>query len=129
MISQEFVALELIIVKSEFFGENFATMSELNQFTEYMQQKFNEQELGVVIEYKLSMLNFNIRDEIITITDECCLSINMLPDDIINILTNKSLILSFLIDTEKNKIKMLEELQQKSIESDKNNNLAKIYPK
>ena len=40
-IGEEYVALSLIKIKNQFLGENFITISELNQFEHFLQQEFN----------------------------------------------------------------------------------------
>lgn len=113
-LSQGYVALALIKRKSQIFGENFATMSELNQFTNFIQKKFNEQELGIAIVHKLDRNYYNVRDGIITVTDICRDDLDFLSSKISDILTNESLFLEFYMKLEKRRIKILEKFQMET---------------
>ena len=53
-LSKDYIALALIKAKYQIFEERFATTSEINQFISFMQEKFNEHELGVEIVYELN---------------------------------------------------------------------------
>lgn len=129
-LSQEYVALALIKRKDKIFGESFATMSELNQFTNFMQRKFNEQELGIAIVHKLDRDYFNVRNGIITVTDNCRDDLDMLPSKISNILTDGSLFLEFFMRLEKRRIEILERFQVENFKScAKDKTLSLVLPK
>ncbi len=129
-LSQEYVALALIKAKFEIFDESFATTSELNQFTTFMQREFNERELGIVIVNKLGIEDFNVKGGIITVTDRCCYDLRRISDEILDILTDKSLTLKFFMRAEKRKLEILEELQQKNTEScTKDKMMSLVLPK
>lgn len=106
-LSKEYVALALIKAKSQIFNEDFATTSELNQFTSFMQKEFNERELGVAITYELDRIDFNVTNGIVTITDKCCLNLDWLPNEILDILTDESLISKFFVKIETRRLELL----------------------
>lgn len=116
-LSQEYVALALIKAKFEIFDESFVTTSELNQFTIFIQREFNERELGIAIVNKLSIEDFNVECGIVTVSDKCCYDLNRISDEILDVLTDKSLILKFFMIVENKKLEILKDLQQKNIES------------
>ena len=118
-LSKDYVALALIKAKYNIFNENFATISELNQFQNFMQQEFNKRDLGIAIAYEVSREDFNIRSGIITISDRCCCDLDTLPTDILNILNDKSLIIEFFISLENKKIETLENIKEKIPKSHK----------
>ncbi len=106
-LSNDYVVLALIKAKYQIFYENFVTTTELNQFTVFMQQEFNAREFGVVIISELSRENFNVKNDIITVTDECCIDLDILPDKLMDVLTNESLILEFFIKIETRRLEIL----------------------
>ncbi len=111
---KEYIALALIKAKSEIYGESFTTTAELSQFTIFMQQVFNERELGIVIVHELGMKDFNVNGGIVTVTDRCCYDLMQLsdvPDDVLDILTDESLILEFFMRLENGRLKILKKLQ------------------
>ena len=112
-LAQEYVALALIKAKSEIFHENFITTSELNQFTMLMQSKFNERQLETAIVHNLNPEDFNVKNGIITTTDRCCYDLVMLSCDMLNIMTDESLILNFFMSVEERRMAILENLQTK----------------
>ena len=125
-LSQRYVALALIKRKYQIFGESFATMSELNQFTNFIQQKFNEQELGVAIIYNLDRDYFNVRNGIITVTDKCRDDLDMLSSKISDILTDDSLFLDFFMNLEKRRIEILESFQFENSKSNKKDKILSL---
>lgn len=106
-LSNDYVALALIKAKYQIFRENFVTTTELNQFTVFMQQEFNAREFGMVIISELSRDNFNVKNDIITVTDECCIDLDLLPYKLLDVLTNESLILEFFVKIETRRLEIL----------------------
>lgn len=105
-------------------------MSELNQFTNFIQRKFNEQELGVAIVNELDRDYFNVRNRIITVTDKCRDDLDMLPSKISNILTDESLFFEFFMRLEKRRIEILESFQvETSKPCTKDKTLSLVLPK
>ncbi len=113
-LSKAYVALALIEAKDKIFDESFATTSELSQFTIFMQQKFNERELGIIIVHELSIKDFNVNGGIVTVTDRCCYDLYQLPNGIFDILTDESLILEFFMRLENERLEILKNLQSKT---------------
>ncbi len=114
-LSQEYVALVLIKGKENIFSENFITISELNQFSYYMQKEFNKNEVNVVISTgKFNREDFNIINGIITIKEENIYNLNTVPVDIYKILTDKNLIINFFKQLEGEKITKLNRMQLES---------------
>lgn len=114
-LSQEYVALVLIKGKENIFSENFITISELNQFSYYMQKEFNKNGVNVVISTgKFNREDFNIINGIITIKEENVYNLNTVPVDIYKILTDKNLIINFFKQLEEEKIIKLNRMQLES---------------
>lgn len=128
-LSKGYVALALIKAKDQIFNETFATKSELNQFTSFMQQKFNEQKLGIVIDYELDREELNIKDGIIHVTDRCRLDLKSLPDEIQDILTDESLILEFFVKIETRRLEILKSIQPSTTQSNLNKTLSFVLSK
>lgn len=102
-LSQRYVTLALIKMKNKIFGEEFITLSELNQFTYFMQQKIYEKDKGVVIVPYLDTFNFSQREGIITANDNNSISLDELPRQVYEVLTDKSLALEFFMELERKK--------------------------
>ena len=128
-LSKEYIALALIKAKFQIFDESFATTSELNQFILFMQQEFNERELGVVITHELGIEDFNVKDGVVTVTDRCCFDLDRLPDEILNILTDESLILNFFTKIETRRLEILKSFQPSAAQSSTNKMLSLVLPK
>ena len=108
-IGEEYVALSLIKIKNQFLGENFITISELNQFEHFLQQEFNNNFLNVLITSNgLNNEDFTIMGEVIMISNICSLNIDLLPITVLKILYNSDLIINFLQQLENEKIEKLE---------------------
>lgn len=108
-IGEEYVALSLIKIKNQFLGENFITISELNQFEHFLQQEFNNNFLNVLITSNgLNNEDFTIMGEVIMISNTCSLNIDLLPITVLKILYNSDLIINFLQQLENEKIEKLE---------------------
>lgn len=111
MLSKEYIVLALLKAKSDFFREYFVTMEELNHFIHFMQQEFIKQELEIVIKSNfLDKANFVIVNGIVMVSDHCCYSLDQLSlnADLYHILTDENLLLTFFINLEKDKLKILE---------------------
>ena len=116
-LSQEYVALVLIKGKENIFSENFITISELNQFSYYMQKEFNKNGVNVVISTgKFNREDFNIINGIITIKEENIYNLNTVPVDIYKILTDKNLIINFFKQIEE---EMITKFNRMKLESGK----------
>lgn len=114
-LSQEYVALVLIKGKENIFSENFITISELNQFSYYMQKEFNKNGVNSVISTgNFNRENFNIINGVITIKKENVYNLNTVPVDIYKILTDKNLIINFFKQLEEEKITKLNRMQLES---------------
>lgn len=111
-LSKEYVAIALIKTKYEIFNEAFITLSELNQFNQFVQQELNNQDLGIVITSNdLSRENFNITNGIVMPTEGCWCNLDRLPANIYSILSDKNLVSNFLMKLEIEKLKTLENVQ------------------
>lgn len=129
-LSQEYVALALIKAKFQIFDESFASTSELNRFTTFMQQEFNKRKLDIVIVHKLGIEDFSVKNGIVTVTDRCCYDLDRLSDEILGILTDKSLVLKFFMEVEKGRVEILEKLQLQTSKSCTNDKmLSLVLPK
>lgn len=108
-LSKNYVALALIKAKYEIFNEDFATMSELNRFTLFMQKEFNNRDLGVAIAYDLDREDFDIiKGRIIMVSDRCCYNLDTLSTNVLSVLTNPDLISQFFINLENDRIQTVE---------------------
>ena len=127
-LAKDYVAFALIKEKSEIFDESFTTVSELNQFTLFMQQKFNERELGVVIVYELDRENFNVKNGVITINERSWINLDRLPNEILNILTDTSLILEFFLKIETRRLEILQSLPEYVMDTPASKQLSRVLP-
>lgn len=111
-LSKEYVAIALIKTKYEIFNEAFITLSELNQFNQFVQQELNNQDLGIVITSNdLSRENFNITNGIVMPAESCWCNLDRLPANIYSILNDKNLVSNFLMKLEIEKLKTLKNVQ------------------
>lgn len=110
-LSIGYLAMALVEKKSQIFGENFITISELNQFSYFMQKEFNNRDLGIAIVANNLNLDFNIFGGVVMPSERCCYNVDYVRNDILNILTNDNLILQFFTEIENRKLKTLENLQ------------------
>ncbi len=111
-LSKEYIAIALIKAKYEIFNEEFITLSEFNQFNHFVQQEFNNQDLGIVISSNdLSRENFNITNGVVMLTENCWCNLDKLPANIYSILSDKNLVSNFLMKLEIEKLKILENVQ------------------
>ncbi len=108
ILDKDFILLALINYKSEIFNERYISSTEVNKYTECVQNEFNKRNLEVVI--KLGNINkdcFFEFNNLITKKDECYININILPTDILNVLNDKELLSNFYLELENEKIKKL----------------------
>ncbi len=127
VLPNEYVALALIKAKFQIFNENFATTSELNQFRLFMKQEFNKRKLGIEITHELGIY-FNVKGDVVTVTDSCCLDLDRLPNEILDILTNESLILEFFVKVETRRLEILKSFSKAplSAEASTNKQLTRV---
>ena len=117
-LSKDYIALALIKAKYQIFEERFATTSEINQFISFMQEKFNEHELGVEIVYELNKKNFNVKNDVVTVNDRFWINLDILPTKILNILTDESLILEFFVKIETRRLEILKRFSKAPISAE-----------
>ena len=111
-LSREYLALNLIAAKSKIFYESFITISELNQFQEYLQQELNSRNLNIIITNDiLSKDNFNTLGEVIKKSSNYFLRLDLLQSDILSIISDTNIITNFLIGLEQNKIETLQKVK------------------
>ena len=110
-LSIGYLAMVLVEKKSQIFGENFITISELNQFRYFMQKEFNNRDLGIAIVTNNLNLDFNIFGGVVMPSERCCYNVDYVRNDILNILTDDNLIFQFFTEIENRKLKTLENLQ------------------
>ena len=117
-LQADYTALALIEAKNKIFHENFITLSEFNQFNLSLQQEFHNRSLNVVITSGisgfLSKNDFTIINGISMPSDECSCNIDRLSTDISTVLRDSEFITNFLIQQESDKLKVLEQVQQKN---------------
>ena len=105
IIDNDFILLALINYKKETFDEKYTSLIELNKFTQYIQDEFNKRDLNVVI--KTSGINedcFRIIEMVLTKREDCYIDLDILPTDILNILTNKEIMSNFFLELENDKL-------------------------
>ena len=95
-----------------------------------MQKEFNERKLGIVIKHDLCLEDFNIENGIVTITDRCCFNLDRLSNEILNILTDETLILKFFIEIEAKRLEILKSFPKYSKAAQSSTNkLLSLIPK
>lgn len=108
-LGKEYVALSLIKSKSYYYGESFITLSELNRFCYFLQQEFNNLNMNIVITSgTLNEDDFDVMGEVIMMSNNCYLNLDLLPKDVFRILYDSNLIVNFLKQMEKEKLEALE---------------------
>lgn len=114
ILSKEYLALALIEAKNNLFHENFATIAELNQFENFIQQQFTNQKLDIIVySNNLSKEDFSVVNGVIMLSNNCAYNLDMLSREIYNILTDVNLIVEFFMTLEREKLNKLENIQQK----------------
>ena len=99
-LSNDDIAIVLIEAKYKILGENFITPTELSQFTTFIQHKFDENGLDVIIRAEgLSESDFTIENGVIAKSKECNNSLNCIPYyQLLVILMDENLFLQFFTD-------------------------------
>ena len=118
-LSNDDIAIALIEAKYKILGENFITATELSQFTTFIQHKFDENGLDVIIRAEgLSESDFTIENGVIAKSKECNNSLNCIPYyQLLVILMDENLFLKFFTELEVEKLKRLESMQLKKSQS------------
>ncbi len=122
-LRKEWIAVALASAKEEILGENFISVSELQRFSQFLQQKFNEEKIDAVVTSGLpDSQGFEIRNGIISVSRSW--DIYMLSSDMQSILLDKQLFIDFFIALETEKINMLQNYKGnvKKINYNKNHN-------
>lgn len=114
-LQNDYTAVALIEAKNKIFNENFITLSDFNQFNLSVQQEFHNRGLDVVVaSVFLSKNDFIIINGIIMLRDEYSCNIDRLSTDISTVLRDSEFITNFFIQQESDKLKALEQVQQKN---------------
>lgn len=107
-LSNDIVAVVLINAKKIFFDDEFITISELNQFMSFLQQEFNENELDVVlVSNGLNMEDFKMVGDIIMKSNDCSVSLALLPLNIQMVLSDKRVLAKFFLNLEKERFELI----------------------
>lgn len=107
-LSNDIVAVVLINAKKNFFDDDFITISELNQFMYFLQQEFNENELDVVlVSNGLNMEDFKMVGNIIMKSNDCSVSLALLPLNIQMVLSDKRVLAKFFLNLEKERFELI----------------------
>ena len=115
LLDREYVALALLKAKYELFNEDFATLSELNQFIQFMQKKFTDQMLGISISSnRLDIDVFDTTRGVVTLTGRGYYNLEGLHDNVLKILTDKKLIIECFIKIAKERLKDLKRYELKN---------------
>lgn len=123
LLSRVYVALALIKAKNEIFNEDFATRFELNRFTIFMQNEFINRNLGIAITNDLDReeLDISMDGTMIKISNRCCSRLEMLSSNVLDVLTDKSLLAEFFTKLENDRLKEIEEFSVTDIKTHKMN--------
>lgn len=107
-LSKNYLALVLIEFKNKFFYENFTTLSEIGNFSQYLQKEINGRGLDIVIKSDyLSQYDFIIMNGVIIKGESCCYNLELLSDTILNLLYDEDFIINFFTCFENKKIELL----------------------
>ena len=107
-LSKNYLALVLIEFKNKFFQENFTTLSEIGNFSQYLQKEINGRGLDIVIKSDyLSQYDFIIMNGVIIKGESCCYNLELLSDTILNLLYDEDFIINFFTCFENKKIELL----------------------
>lgn len=108
VLEKEYLIIALVKAKSEIFGENFITLSELSEFERLIELEFNRHDINAVITSdSISMENFDMIGDVIFISKNCCYHLGFVPIIIAKILTDKNLIINFFQQLENDKLNKL----------------------
>lgn len=107
-LSKNYLALVLIEFKNKFFQENFTTLSEIGNFSQYLQKEINGRGLDIVIKSDyLSQYDFIIMNGVVIKGESCCYNLELLSDTILNLLYDEDFIINFFTCFENKKIELL----------------------
>lgn len=107
-LSKDMAAVTLINAKKDFFNDNFITISELNQFIYFLQQEFNGSKLDVIITSNdLNIEDFNMVGNIIMKSNDCSVSLALLPLNIQMVLSDKRVLAKFFLNLEKERFELI----------------------
>lgn len=107
-LSKNYLALVLIEFKNKFFQENFTTLSEIGNFSQYLQKEINGRGLDIVIKSDyLSQYDFIIMNGVVIKGESCCYNLELLSDTILNLLYDEEFIINFFTCLENKKIELL----------------------
>lgn len=107
-LSKNYLALVLIEFKNKFFQENFTTLSEIGNFSQYLQKEINGRCLDIVIKSDyLSQYDFIIMNGVVIKGESCCYNLELLSDTILNLLYDEDFIINFFTCFENKKIELL----------------------
>lgn len=105
-LRKEWIAVALSNAKNEILGEDVVTISELQQFSQFLQKYFNNEKLDIVIPFGLPDSDgFKVNNGIIVVPKSWNLSV--LPDEIQKILFDSDLFIDFFIELENKKLDIL----------------------
>lgn len=105
-LRKEWIAVALSNAKNEILGEDVFTISELQQFSQFLQKYFNNEKLDIVIPFGLPDSDgFKVNNGIIVVPKSWNLSV--LPDEIQKILFDSDLFIDFFIELENKKLDIL----------------------
>lgn len=112
-LRSEWVAVALAHAKKEILGEDVITISELQQFSQFLQKYFNNEKLDIVIPFGLPDSDgFKADNGIIVVPKSWDLL--MLSDEIQKILFDSDLFINFFIELENKKLERLKNFKGKS---------------
>lgn len=112
-LRNEWVALALLNAKKEILGEDVVTISELQQFSQFLQKYFNNEKLDIVIPFGLPDSNgFKVDNGIIIIPKSW--NLLMLPDDFQKPLFDSSLFINFFTELENKRLEKLQNAKGKT---------------
>lgn len=105
-LRSEWIAVALLNAKKEILGEDVITVSELQQFLQFLQRYFNNEKLDIIIPCGLPDSDgFKVGNGIIVVPKHWDLL--MLSDEFQQILFDSSLFISFFTEFENRKIERL----------------------
>lgn len=112
-LRKEWIAIALSNAKKEILDEDVVTISELQQFSQFLQNYFNNEKLDITIPFGLPDSDgFKVENGIIVVSKSWDLF--MLPEDIQQILFDSNLFVNFFIELENKKIKKLTNFKGKT---------------
>ena len=101
-LRREWIAAALAGAKSKIFGEYFITISELQQFSEFVQREFEKRKLDITIYGLIDNEDFVIKDGIIIVPESW--DICMLSNNYKSILSDENLLINFFAELKNKKV-------------------------